>query len=167
MTMMARNTEGALEHGSQGANGAAHLRDVSGDPSVSGEVMVHGVLEEVSWRTRTAVLYTEDDTAVTVRFTADQDGWMRLVANYPVRVQGTARYDAEGALEALDLVRVYVTERVFRPYDAREHMDVCLPRPYGSVPHPPIDWGELSTDRMSTEEFMEFLRSDEHKGAAR
>ena len=135
MTMMARNTEGALEHGSQGANGAAHLRDVSGDPSVSGEVMVHGVLEEVSWRTRTAVLYTEDDTAVTVRFAELYSGTMRVVANFEVNVYGTAAYDSQGELSHVDLTGVEVSKNVG------------------------------PDEEMSTDQFMKMLRGEDYMGS--
>ena len=137
MTMMTRDTDGALEHG---ANGAAHLRDVSGDASVSGDVVVHGVLEEVSWRTRTAVLYTDDDTAVTVRFTADQDGWLRLVANYPVQVHGFARYDTTGELEEVDLVRLYVTDSDWRPDYGFGYLEVSPRNLQTPANHSGFDW---------------------------
>ena len=146
MTMMSRNTDSAVARDSQGANGAAHLRDVSGDPSVSGDVVVHGVLEEVSWRTRTARLYTEDDTAVTVRFTAEQDGWMRLVANYPVQVHGIARYDATGELEEVDLVRLRARDEGWQTYDIADQLAVFSKDPLTVAdiePIPGIDWDEL------------------------
>ena len=136
MTMMSRNTEGAVARESQGANGAAHLRDVSGDPSVSGDVVVHGVLEEVSWRTRTARLYTEDDTAVTVRFTELDAGMMREVANFEVDVYGTAAYDAQGELLHVDLTGVEVSKRVG------------------------------PDEEMSTDQFMKMLRGEDYMGGA-
>lgn len=146
MTMMTSKKGDVLGGGQTGG------LEERGAEVLPSEVTLRGRLEEVSWRTRTACLYMGDDDApVTVRFTADQDGWLRLVANYDVEVHGTARYDAGGGLLQVELLRLHARDDDWQTHDISDQMAVSS--------KPPVTVSDIKpTAGFDGEKFMQSVR---------
>ena len=140
------------------------------------EIALTGTFREVSWVTRTAQLYDDDDgTVTTVHFTPEQDNWLKLVVNIPVNLKGIpSRPEADpsrngkqiidadattnGAPETdfLQLTEVKVIQRGWFPYDTAAFQETRPRSPYNPGTHRPLDIG------MSSDEFMRLIRGPDY-----
>ena len=142
------------------------------------EVHLTGTFREVNWITRTAQLYDEQDQVTTVRFTPDQDGWLKLVANIPVKLTGTCaatntdadasqngQHDTDAdsngaqATEFVDLTEVKVLQKQWFPYDDDDFESVREHYLFNPETH-----GTLSFD-FDVDEFMRSVRGPDYEGS--
>ena len=142
MTTTEHKTDDALEQ-AQDCDAAAR------------EVTATGRIQEISWRTRTALLYDDEGAVTKLSFTPEQDGWMRLVANIPVDLQGVACVDDAGK-EYVDLRVVSVKEMGWDPDDNLDYLDVSYSRLHDQgMPEP---WPWFDEDEHS--KFMARIRAE-------
>ena len=142
MTTTEHKTDDAL---GEAQDGAADAR----------EVKATGRIQEISWRTRTALLYDDEGAVTKLSFTPEQDGWMRLVADIPVDLQGIAHVDDDGE-DYVELRVVSVKEMGWRPDTTFDYSAVAPKHPFDPDTHPRIDWG------MTTDEFMKLIRGEDY-----
>lgn len=141
------------------------------DATASAEVRLTGTFREVNWITRTAQLYDEHDRMTTVRFTPEQDGWLKLVANIPVNLKGTraAPHNGQPAPDAdsngnpepdcLLLTEVKVIQKNWFPYDDDAFWEVRRRYRYDPDTHPRLSF------RIDTNEFMRSIRGPDYRGS--
>ena len=140
------------------------------------EVCLTGTFRAVNWITRTAQLYDEDGAITTVRFTPEQDGWMKLVANVPVKLKGTrtaadadasqngqhaSDADSDGVpeQECLHLSEVKVLQKQWFPYDDDDFESVREHYLY----HP--DTHQTLSFDFDVDEFMRSIRGPDYRGS--
>ena len=119
------------------------------------EVTATGRIQEISWRTRTALLYDDEGAVTKLSFTPEQDGWMRLVADIPVDLQGFAHTGEDGE-DYVELQVVSVKELGWRPDTTLDYLAVGPKYKFDPDTHPRIDWG------MTTDEFMKLIRGEDY-----
>ena len=143
------------------------------------EIALTGTFREVSWVTRTAQLYDDDDNTTTVHFTPEQDNWLKLVVNIPVNLKGIrSRAEADssrngqdapgtdattnGASETdfLQLTEVKVIQRGWFPYDTAAFEETRPSSKFDPDNHKPWDIG------MSSDEFMRLIRGPDYDSNA-
>ena len=145
------------------------------DDDIASEVCLTGRFRAVDWVTRTAQFHDDDGATTTVRFTPEQDGWMRLVANVPVNLKGTMRSPAdanasrngrrvEDSVDApehgdLQLIEVKVPRANWEPYDEEDLFNVTEGYVYHRSTHRTFDIG------MSVNEFMRLVRGPDYEGS--
>ena len=151
------------------------------DPTPSdtaAEVCLTGTFRAVNWITRTAQLYDEHDAITTVRFTPEQDGWMKLVANIPVKLKGTrtaaqpdtdasqngqhapdADSDGMPEQECLHLTEVKVLQRPWFPYTLDDFESVREHYLYHPDTHPTLSF------EFDINEFMRSIRGPDYVGS--
>ena len=142
------------------------------------EVRLTGTFREVNWISRTAQLYDEQDQVTTVRFSPEQDGWLKLVANIPVKLTGTcaathteadasqngkrdADADSNGApaTEFVDLTEVKVLQKQWFPYKLDDFESVREHYLFNPETHK-----TLSFD-LDVDEFMRRVRGPDYEGS--
>ena len=142
------------------------------------EVHLTGTFREVNWITRTAQLYDEQDQVTTVRFSSEQDGWLRLVANIPVKLTGTCatthteadasengQHDTDAdsngaqATEFVDLTEVKVLQKQWFPYKLDDFESVREHYLFNPETHK-----TLSFD-LDVDEFMRRIRGPDYEGS--
>ena len=138
------------------------------------EVQLTGTFREVNWITRTAQLYDEQDQVTTVRFTPEQDGWLKLVANIPVKLTGTraeadasqnGQHDADAdsngvpVTEFVDLTEVKVLQKQWFPYDDDDFESVREHYLYNPETHQTLSF------ELDINEFMRRLRGPDYEGS--
>ena len=139
------------------------------------EIALTGTFREVSWVTRTAQLYDDDDGKVTtVHFTPEQDNWLKLVVNIPVNLKGIPTHpeadpsrnrqhaadteaDTNGALQ---LTEVKVIQRGWFPYDTTAFQETRRTEPFDFENRPRGNLG------MSGDEFMRLIRGPDYDSNA-
>ena len=167
----------------QTATNTAHNTDPRplADPTpsdTSTEVRLTGTFRAVNWITHTAQLYDEHGQMTTVRFTQEQDGWMKLVANIPVKLKGTrtavqpdtdasqngqhapdADSDGMPGQECLHLTEVKVDQNGWAPYHDDDLHSVQGDYRYDPATHPTLDFD------LDINEFMRRVRGDQYEGS--
>lgn len=145
--------------------------------NAASEVCLTGTFRAVNWITRTALLYDDDGNMTTVRFTPEQDNWLKLVVNIPVNLKGAlgatatessqngqraSNADANGASDAefLQLTEVKVIQRQWFPYDDAAYHEVLSNVPYDFDAPPRWDLG------MSSDDFMRSIRGPDYDSNA-
>ena len=138
------------------------------------QVSLTGTFRAVDWVSRTARLYGDGGIMTTVRFTSDQDNWLRLVANVPVTIKGTPGQlspdgsrggqhvtdaEANGAAEYVQLTEVKVIQRGWFPYELDDFESVRAHYRYDPETHP-----TLSFD-LDVDEFMRSIRGPDYEGS--
>ena len=129
------------------------LEQVSNGDAAAREVTATGRIQEISWRTRTALLYDDEGAVTKLSFTPEQDGWMRLVADIPVDLQGIAHVD-DGGEDYVELQVVSVKELGWRPKTTRDYLDVSYSRLHHQPIPPPLPWYDEEEHRK----FMSIIR---------
>lgn len=128
------------------------------------EIALTGTFREVSWVTRTAELYDDDDgTVTTVHFTPEQDNWLKLVVNIPVNLKGIPTHpetdpsrNGIAGTDALQLTEVKVIQRGWFPYDTAAFEETRPSSKFNPDTHKPWDIG------MSSDEFMRLIRGPDY-----
>ena len=152
-------------------------RATTAETAEASEVCLTGTFRAVDWDSRTARFHDEDGTITTVRFTPEQDGWMRLVANIKVNLKGTrqpptaadasqngqhaAAANADGHAESdyVQLTEAKVPRANWEPYDDGDLFDVLEGYVYHRAKHQTFDIG------MSVNEFMRLVRGRDYEGS--
>ena len=133
----------------------ASLAGVTNGIGVARVVVASGRIQEISWRTRTALLYDGEGVVTALRFTPEQDGWLRLVANIPVDLQGVAHLDDDGEVKYVELEVVSVKERGWEPHDSFDYLDVAFDRLHDPGMPEPLDWWDSDSFMASIRDMRE------------
>ena len=146
------------------------------DTAKASEVCLTGTFRAVDWDSRTARFHGEDGTITTVRFTPEQDGWMRLVANIKVNLKGTrqpptapdasqnGQHDSEANANAhaesdyVQLTEAKVPRANWEPYDDEDIFSVTPAYIYDPDTHKTFDFG------MDVDEWMRLIRGPDYQG---
>lgn len=119
------------------------------------EVCLTGSFRSVDWNTGTAQFHQSDGTVTTVSFTAEQDGWLKLVANVPVNLKGILGQDVSDSSrngmraedsggthgqDVLQLIEVKVIDRGWFPYTLEDAVSVRARNSYDPDKHEPLSF---------------------------
>ena len=142
------------------------------DAARASEVYLTGTFRAVDWDSRTARFHDEDGAITTVRFTPEQDGWMRLVANIRVNLKGTRQSptaadasqngqrasDGHAESDYVQLTEAKVPRANWEPYDEEDFFSVTPAYIYDPDTHKTFDFG------MDVDEWMRLIRGPDYQG---